>query len=671
MLLKNLTLKNFKGIKHFNLLTEGKDVVVFGTNGSGKTTLQDGFLWLLFNKDSQNRTDFAIKPLDAEGNELHNLVTSVEGLFEINGKQVVIKKEYKEKYASEKGKLEKVFKGHETKYFIDGVPAKESEYKAFISTLVDENVFKLLTNVDYFNTLKWQDRRNLLVELAGNPTNEEVIATNKELEKLPEVLQDRDCEQYKKVLQARQKELKKQIETLPVRIDEVKRSLPEINDVPNTIHFQLAELKGELNTKQQELARVESGGELAEKKKQLSIIEGRKIDLRNEYNEKYNEQVKVKQDEQSIAVKGMHETKYAIEAKERTVKQTEKLITETTEAMCKFREQWKEVNKQTFTFTQDTVCPTCEQEIPESKLMETRQKAEEVFNIEKAEKLEKINCKGKKLKAELTDYKLEKEVLQKEIEQLTIEGEQFRQQYRKLDGDIARLKETTGDLTDVKEYRKLLMEEESVKQEIEGLNESNEETVSGIVTKIENLNVAIQEKEMQVLQVKNYEQGKERITELMRQEKELAKEFEGLEGNLYLIELFGKTKIELLDQKINSRFKGVQFKLFNTLVNSSVEECCISLVNGVPWESVNRGGRIQAGLEIISVLQEFYDFKPPVFLDNRESTVVIPQMNCQVINLYVSEKDKELRVEVGNKEIEENYYNKYHNLMKENIKEVI
>ncbi|ETJ23465.1 hypothetical protein Q604_UNBC18129G0002, partial [human gut metagenome] len=38
-----------------------------------------------------------------------------------------------------------------TDYFVDGVPKKEKEYKEIVNSLVDENIFKLITNPLYFN----------------------------------------------------------------------------------------------------------------------------------------------------------------------------------------------------------------------------------------------------------------------------------------------------------------------------------------------------------------------------------------------------------------------------------------------------------------------------------------------------------------------------------------
>jgi predicted ATP-dependent endonuclease of OLD family len=82
--LTRLSLKNFKGIREFAIEMNGQNVRIFGDNATGKTTLFDSFIWLLFDKDSQNKKDFAIKTL-AEGKELHGLDHEVEAVFQFNG----------------------------------------------------------------------------------------------------------------------------------------------------------------------------------------------------------------------------------------------------------------------------------------------------------------------------------------------------------------------------------------------------------------------------------------------------------------------------------------------------------------------------------------------------------------------------------------------------------
>ena len=91
----------------------------------------------------------------------------------------------------------------------------------------------------------------------------------------------------------------------------------------------------------------------------------------------------------------------------------------------------------------------------------------------------------------------------------------------------------------------------------------------------------------------------------------------------------------------------VKFKLFNNLVNGGLEECCEPLVNGVPFSSnLNTAAKINAGVDIINTLSDYYNFYAPIFIDNRESVNDLIETESQVINLIVS-KDKELKVEVN------------------------
>lgn len=85
MRLIKLELSNFKGIKSFKLEPQGKDIAVLGDNATGKTTLFDAFLWLLFDKDSQNKKDFDIKTLDSTGEAMHGLEHSVEATMQLEG----------------------------------------------------------------------------------------------------------------------------------------------------------------------------------------------------------------------------------------------------------------------------------------------------------------------------------------------------------------------------------------------------------------------------------------------------------------------------------------------------------------------------------------------------------------------------------------------------------
>lgn len=65
----------------------------------------------------------------------------------------------------------------------------------------------------------------------------------------------------------------------------------------------------------------------------------------------------------------------------------------------------------------------------------------------------------------------------------------------------------------------------------------------------------------------------------------------------------------------------------------------------MPYDSLNGGARVNAGLDVIRTLQAHYDFTPPVFVDNAESVVDLLDTKGQMIRLVVSAADPTLRVE--------------------------
>ena len=141
----------------------------------------------------------------------------------------------------------------------------------------------------------------------------------------------------------------------------------------------------------------------------------------------------------------------------------------------------------------------------------------------------------------------------------------------------------------------------------------------------------------------------ERITELEMREKELASEYERLQKGIYLCEQFMKAKTKLLDEKINSRFETLRFRLFIEQQNGGIADDCEALIpceSGlVPFKSANHAARVNAGLELIDTLAEHYGVELPVFLDNSESVTRFRRTKAQLIRLVVSEADKTLRFE--------------------------
>ena len=143
----------------------------------------------------------------------------------------------------------------------------------------------------------------------------------------------------------------------------------------------------------------------------------------------------------------------------------------------------------------------------------------------------------------------------------------------------------------------------------------------------------MQEKEMRL------EEGRvsrKRIHQLEAEEKRLAEEYEALEKILFLTEVFVREKVSLLENRINSKFKLARFKLFHRQQNGGLAETCETMVDGIPFGSLNNAARINAGLDILNTLSQNYQRKAPVFVDNAEAITSLIDIDSQTIRLIVS-----------------------------------
>lgn len=290
--LERLTLTDFQG-GTFTLEAGGRDVDVHGDNGTGKTRLASAFSWLITGKDSLGRSDFAIKNLDAQGEAAHGLEHSVEGVLDIDWNEppldrlpdgsrterLTLKKVYSEIWTKKRGSATATFTGHSTQHYIDGVPVSEKEYQARVVEIAgDEHAFRLLTSPTAFPALHWEKQRAMLLAVCGDTTDADVIATDEKLTPLTEILKKYKSSKtpfndHKKVVAARRAEINKEIEKIPVRIDEQRRSLPDIAGLDRAaIESDIARLSASVSDTALRLSGVDTGSGIAELSKRLAGI---------------------------------------------------------------------------------------------------------------------------------------------------------------------------------------------------------------------------------------------------------------------------------------------------------------------------------------------------------------------------------------------------------------
>ncbi len=657
MRLLQLKLKNFKGVRDFTLDTQGGNVNIFADNAVGKTTLQDAFTWLLFDKDGSGKKDFAIKTLDSSGKVIHKLSHEVEGQFEIDGKMVVLKKVYAERWTKKRGSATATFTGHTVDHFVGGVPVKKKDYDAAVAGFADEDIFKLLTNPTFFNEqLHWQERRKTLLDISGDINDAEVIASDSALANLPQILNSRTLEDHRKIIASRRAEINKELDKIPVRVDEATRSMPELPAVSDKHQYDrlIASIKAQRTEKAAELARLESGGEVAEKQRRVAEIETELIQIKNQHEVGYGAVITNKNNELtkiSTKIMGLE-----IDLRRDKSQHSDLLekVASAGEAMEALRDKWRSINDQEFTCEQEDTCPTCGQSLPEEQVQQVKEKALTAFNTAKAEQLGSVNSEGKKLKAEHGAAREEADKLTKKILEVEHKIATETTKLSELKDEIVKLQTTGRPVTDSPTYARKQKEKDSLLAEISNIKDNSRTAIEAVRAQIEELDGGINGLMADLQKIELRESGLKRIEELKAQEKELAAEFEKLEGELFLCESFIKAKVAMLEEKINSRFKYARFKLFETQINGGIVEVCETLYNGVPYSSgLNNGHRGIVGLDIIATLAEHYNFHPPIFYDNAESVTRLPEMKSQMIAMYVSERDKTLRIEIEEKTMKE------------------
>ncbi|MEK4844432.1 AAA family ATPase [Bacillus altitudinis] len=640
--LSELHLSNFKGVKSFTLETGGESAKVYGDNATGKTTLFDAFMWLLFDKDSQNKKDFEIKTLSKDNKAVSGVDHEVSAVLLIDGKPIELKKVYSEKWTKKRGSAKQVFSGHTTDYYVNDVPVKKKEFVEKVNDIISEDIFKLITSPSYFNEqMKWQDRLNVLMEIGGAVTDDDVIKQASSLSKLQSILDERSLDEQKRILAEKRKKITKLLEQYPVRIDEINRSIEDVSTLnQEQLKEDLKALQASIDDLEKEASSIRADAG-ADRKKRMLQLEGDLQQIMNEYDSKRFQVVNEKKEAYYLAKNSLTQTQNDLINLITKKEHLTSFLSQIDKERLELREEWSKKYEESFEDHQ-TDCPTCGQALPEEKI----QAAIEKFNLQKSASLERIADKGKQLGIEYDNKQNELYEVDEQIQKLNLEEKFKASNLEKLKENMEQAEASIAPLSNNPIYLAKIEEIEEINKEIQ----SDEQETSGTVQAI---NEQIKEKQQEMTLIRNdlsridqAQKALNRIEELKEEERKMADDYNEIEKESYLIEEFIRTKMNLMEERINSKFKFARFKLFEEQVNGGLTETCETLYEGVPYsKGLNNAARINVGLDIINTLNEHYGISAPIFVDNSEAVTDLIEVNAQVISLIVSKPDKQLRVE--------------------------
>lgn len=651
IILKSLSIRNFKGIKELDIDFGQALTTISGDNGTGKTTVFDALTWLLFGKDSMDKEKFSIKPLDANNRPLEKVDNEVSAVLHEDGSEIILKRIHREKWVKKRGALESEFTGNETLHYYNDVPQNSSQFKTKIDAILDEGVFKLVTSPKYFNSLHWEKRREVLSIMAGEVSDAVILEQITDSENhgtvhtLAEALNaDKTIEEYRREIASKKKLIKDDLDAIPTRIDEIHRNLPEAIDTTAT-QKEIDGLQKGIDKLDEQIADAGKGMEeqdntLQALRDELRAKQTREQEITTETEKSLNAGAQELQNKRILLGGKIKNLTTEMESIEENIPTAEKALEEDQIWIGNLREDWTAINAEQITFNdKDFCCPYCKRAYEAEDTNTKKAEMTDNFNKDKADRLDVNIKKGKDIKEKI-------ELTQNQIK---VYGEQINEKKLAISELQDQLNKTPEEgVVDVRarlaknnEYFTLLGEIEELKKKISAPREATsitdqQQKKREIYTQIDNLksfigNQAAREKTIG------------RMNELKLSERKLAQELAGFENIEYIILEFTKARTDLIEERINGKFKYVKFKMFEQQINGGEVPSCTTLINGVPFADANTAGRINAGLDIINALSGHYGVTAPIFVDHKESVNKLLDIESQLINLVVT-KDKSLTI---------------------------
>jgi hypothetical protein len=657
IILQSLKLVYFKGQKNLEVNFNPDITDISGANETGKTTLFDSFTWLLFGKDSTGSAQFDIKTLNSDNSVIEKVDHEVTAVLLVDGRKLELKKIYRENWVKRRGELETIMQGHETVCYFDELLVQIGEYNRRINDILDESTFKLITNPSYFNSLKWNDRRDVLIKMAENVTDDYIVSLNPSFKDIIANLNGKTVAEMKAKTAQQRLTIKKELDQIPIRINEVTLQKPETldyvlieQDLLNTqavikdIDTQIQD-KQKANDTQYQIQAGKRSEINSLRTKQTQVIFDAKSKAQKaamEANELYNE----KNNQVQTLSNDWRRVDNELKSLKIDLLNTQQQFEQCNTKRNELRNQFNEVNEADVVVKSDIlICPLfkheCDSSFAIEKFKNSNETAIENYNSSKIAKLESIKNDGLAQKSKMDNLVKSSDIIQGEISKAEIKLQELEKAIKDLREVVAGMKIQQPETIvpeNLKDWVELQNQITTIEKELTDYVPVDN---SELTAKRTELQTELDTLKSQLATKDQIEKAENRITELNKDARTLSQQIADLEKIEYDLLQFSKAKMNEIDKVINSKFKYVKFKLFDVLINGGEVECCITTINGVPFESANHASQINAGLSIIAGLSECYGISAPCFVDNSEACNQLIKVPGQMIKLYVT-TDKEL-----------------------------
>ena len=658
-----LELTNFKCFHKKGIAFDPHVTTIRGRNGVGKTTIADAILWCLFGKNSQGQSDFDLKTHDTDGNPIPNLDHSVEIQLNIDGRVVTLKRTLKETWIKKRGSNENVFKNNTTEYMFNGEACTATDYKKHISELVSEDIFRVITTPTYFPSLKWQQQREFLTQMAG-----EINLDTAEFAELIAQLSEsnEDIIAYRKHLSYQIKQIKDKLDKIPVRLEEQHKALPELLDW-ESLNVRYTEALSQQKEIEAKIMQVRTGGADDVRKEEVRKQLNEAYERQRQEQERIQKEVFSKQAEQNAKVVELTNKFRELLNSRRTLETTipafgtmlnrcQETLEQCEKDAQAIREEWAHNQSRHFYFDERRgICPTCGQYLPQEQIEEKRREAEENLNADKARIKAELTERANKVKALRDDTKEEIKSIETRKAEAEKQAEELHEQMNAAFSEKQTAEKELACLPTYEYLKEQSLTLMAIKVEIANLEaelqKSSVNTEADTqLAELESQKVAcdatLSQLQSQLATRPLYERIESLIEGINEEQKNLVAQLSELERREDMARSYQDRQNAVLESRINEHFSLVQWRMFRTVNNGGdpfQEPYCECYVNGVAYhDGLNQAARLNAGLDIINTLCKHYDVYAPIVVDNSESNLNILDTDSQQIRLEVH--DSELQI---------------------------
>lgn len=656
--IESLGLENFKGHKSLFIKFNELQTIISGENRIGKSTILDAFTWSLFGKDAFGRSDYEITPI-VNGVKDTKIDSIVVNTLRINGVLVTLKRVLHPKWVRKTGELEAKLSGYTTDYFIDDVSKSATEYKNFIKEICDEEIFKLITSTTAFFNLKWEKQRSFLFEIAGTVSDQELAGYKPEFQALLDLLTNKSLADFKKELAARKKRLKEELEKINPSIQTAKRLTPEPKD--------FASIEVEVKLVEEEIKKVDSaisernnlkGDALEEQRKekiadlkrqQVIVLKKEEEQAQQDFDKVVKELEDTKTEIAEIGKKMTRSFDY-IKEQQKQLKYSSEKIEDSTFEKGELLLKWKEVSAREYKQAEEGcfICPAfnhkCNDQTALAKAKESEGKGKESFLAAKAKELELIKVRGTEIADRIKSFKKIKEDLEADIsnqEEVLTQLDSLKKGLVIKEKELSEIKKEVVVAEEIAEWNGLQFKINTLQSE---MPEKEVIDNSDLISKKAQLIIKRDSLKTQLSDRDTIKKHEAEIARLEAEGRLLAQQIAEAEGQEFTASQFSKMRTQEAEKRINSRFEVCNFTLFEYTYEGGESETCIPTnKKGVPISATNTEEKINAGLDIIRTLSEFYNIKAPVFIDCAESVNSFINIFAQMVFLKVS-KEKVLTI---------------------------